>query len=102
MRNLNKYPHLDNRMLSYEKLVAAIEQLEVDDIISFDEFDKLPFYEIHKQYFTMPNPTMMEKAKIVIRDKRSGKDGPSEYKTITEFYDEDGKVTKTITKTQYF
>jgi len=70
--------------------------------INFILFYKLPFYEIRKQYFSVPNPTMMEKAKIIIRDKRNGKEDLSEYKTVTEFYDENGKVTKTVTKTEYF
>lgn len=102
MAIIRKSPNLNSRMLSYEKLLVAIEQLEIDGIISFDEFKIMPFHEIRKQYFSVPNPTMMDKAIIMITDKRNGKGGPSEHKTITEFYDENGNVKKTITKTQYF
>ncbi len=88
-------------MFSYEKLVAAIEGLETNGIISFEEFKKLPYYEIKKQYFSVPNPTMMDKTIIMIADKRSGKNGPSEYTRGTQ-YIEDGKVVKIVKRTDYF
>lgn len=101
MAFINQPPHLANGVFSYEKLVAAIENLESDGIISFEEFRKLPYYEIKKQYFSMPNPTMMDKAIIIIEDKRSGKEGPSEYITTTQTI-KDGKVVKSVTRIQRF
>ncbi|MCZ8285793.1 MAG: hypothetical protein O9353_10100 [Bacteroidia bacterium] len=88
-------------MMSYEKLVAAIEKLETDGIISLDEFEQLPFIQKRKQYFSVPNPTMMEKAIIIIRNKRNGHEGPSKRTTITEIYEE-GKPVKRIIKTERF
>jgi len=96
-----EYPHLNNKMISYDKLIAGIEQLEKNNIISFDEFEKLPFLEIRKRYFSIPNPTMIEKAKILIRDKRDGKKGPSEFITITDTYKE-GEIVKRVIKRDLF
>lgn len=101
MHDFKTYPHLRNKMLSYKNLIAAIEELEKDNIISFDEFEKLPYYEIQKQFFSIPNPTMIAKVKIMIRDKRNGKEGLSEYTIITEVHVE-GKITKRVIKTQQF
>lgn len=97
----SKYPNLNNKMMNYEKLIAAIEQLEIDGIISFDDFEKLPFHEIRNQYFSLPKPTMMDKAIIIIRAKRDGNSGPLEYKTRTVTYEE-GKPVKIKTITHRF
>lgn len=101
MALINQPPHLVNGVFSYDKLIAAIEKLESDGVISFEEFKKLPYYEIKRQYFSMPQPTMIEKAKIMVEDKRSGKEGPSEYisSTITI---EEGKPDKIIKRIHRF
>lgn len=101
MAIIEKHPHIDGTMYNYDGLIKAIEQLEKDGIISFDEFEKLPYYEIKKQFFKMPQPTMMEKAKIIIRAKRDGNTGPLEYTTGT-VYHEEGKPTKIKTITHRF
>lgn len=101
MALINQPPHLANGTFSYEKLVAAIEKLETENIISFEEFKKMPYHEIKRQYFSMPNPTMMERAIILIEDKRKGKEGPSEHTTVTKTF-KDGTLFKTVTKTKYF
>lgn len=97
----DNYPHLDNSMMNYDTLIGAIEKLEADKIISFEEFKQLPIYEIRKQFFSKPHPTMLRKAIIKIEDKRAGKTGPSEYTTVTE-YIEEGKVVKRVVNTQHF
>ena len=96
-----KEEHRNTKMLSADKLVEAIEALEADGVISFDEFKALPRHEIFKKYFAMPSAMMMEKAIIKITDKRSGKEG---YSTITtkQTIIENGEVVKTITRTQQF
>lgn len=101
MSMLPHYPHLKHGMFSYDKLVVAIEGLEANNIISFEEFKKLPYYEIQKHYFSTPNPTMIEKAKIMIENKRTGKVGPSEYTSAT-IIREEGKPTKIIKRIHRF
>ncbi|MGZ3884263.1 MAG: hypothetical protein ACXVPQ_00260 [Bacteroidia bacterium] len=92
--------YLNGKMYDYPRLIAAIEQLEKDGIISFDEFEKLPFHKIQKQYFSTPQPTMIMKAKIIIRDKREGKTEPSEYSCKTTI--QEGDKIKDILKTYRF
>jgi hypothetical protein len=99
----DRFKHLSGttEMMSYDKLIAAIEQLETDGVISFNEFKELPLFVIRKHFFQMTNSTMMRKAIIKLEDKRQGKTGPSEYTTVT-IIETPGKPTKTIIKTEKF
>ncbi|MBK7957224.1 MAG: hypothetical protein IPK03_03400 [Bacteroidetes bacterium] len=97
----NNPPHLNNKIISYSTLVNSIEQLEIDNVITFDEFEKTPLHIIRKFYFKMPNPTMMRKAIIYIRNKRDGNTGPNEIVTTTQFI-EKGQVTKVQIKTERY
>jgi hypothetical protein len=89
----------DNRntkMLSSENLILEIEKLEVEGIISFEDFKALPFSDIQQKYFAMPNYTMMQKAIIKISDKRNGKTDLSFFSTTKQIIDTEGNVTTEI------
>ena len=90
-----------NKPLSLENLITAIEDLETEGIISFENFKGLTFLESKKKYFSMSNPTMIERAIIKIADYRSGKNGPSEDIVIKKTI-KDGKLVKTSTRITYF
>ena len=98
---MEREEHRINKPLSLENLIAAIEELESKNIISFENFKALTFLEIKRKYFSMSNPTMIERAIIKITDHRSGKSGPSVDIVITETI-KDGRVVKTSTRTTYF
>lgn len=91
---MEREEHRINKPLSLENLISAIEDLEHNNIISFDDFKKLSFLEIKKKYFSMSNPTMIDRAIIKITDQRNGKEGPSTHTVVTETI-KNGKLIKT-------
>jgi|ERR1051326_5384057 hypothetical protein len=78
---IESFPHLNNKMISLDNLVSAIEELEAKSIISFDEFKELSHGEIQKKYFLMPQYKTIVKAIQKIQDKRDGKTGLSTFET---------------------
>src|SRR5688572_25823628 len=97
----DEFPHLNKKMISIENLISAIEDLDSNGIISFEEFKELKYTEIKKQYFLMPNSTQVTKAIIKIEDKRAGKKGFSEYTEIIGHY-MNGQIVSEKTITTYF
>ena len=86
-------PHRNSRTMSLDKLIDAILKLEKDGIISFEEFKKLGYQKIQKEYFGMISETQMFKAITKIGDLKEGKTGQSSITKITEIRDKDGKLT---------
>lgn len=95
------HPHLNSRFLTFENLILAIEALENDGIISFEDFCKLEPYIIREQFFSGAHPTLVIKAKAKIYDIRNGNFGPSSITQTTIIYETD-KEPKVITKKPYF
>ena len=91
----------NTKMLSLDNLIIAIEELEQNGTISFDQFKNLPYHKIKRCFFAMPHPTQIQKAIIKISDLRAGLNGLSSHTTIIEEY-KDGELIKIREKTSYF
>jgi hypothetical protein len=93
--------HRNTKMLNFENLIAAIEKLDADGIISFENFKALSFSEIRKKYFVMPNHGLMLKAITRLSDMREGKEVSSVVTSVTKKFDAEGNET-IITRTHTF
>lgn len=91
----------NTKMLTLEALVEAIEQLENDGVLTFENFKKLNYQEIKEHYFAMPARLQLKKAIIKIEDKRNNVKGLSELTEITDEYI-DGILKRTKVRTYYF
>ena len=57
------------KVMSFDDLVYEIESLELDSIISFEEFKNIPLMNIKSHYFPMANYRTIEKAIMKIEEK---------------------------------
>jgi hypothetical protein len=93
--------YLVTKMISFETLVSAIEELEEKGVISLEEFKNLPYPEIKRRFFRMPASTTIQKAIIKITDKRNGHKEFSTQDTVTEYW-ENGELKKIVVRTSIF
>ena len=70
--NKNKH-HMNAKILSFEKLIKAIEDLDEKGIISFENFKALHFSKINSKFFSLVAPEKVDIAILTIDYKRNEK-----------------------------